>query len=186
MTKNDIIVLVLTSSLISSLLTVFFQWIFKFIDFKNDFNKKIIDKRLNAYEKIENTIWSLSLKTQDGNKAWLTILSSSEYYNNFTVNLVFNIKQSIWISNELNSKLTELNVFLTNLENKYMPKKDSDFETIGEKHMTDITLLRDEIKYIYFKDFNKIHDVSSFLKDKGESKKTFQVLKQKSKDSYTN
>lgn len=186
MTKNDIIVLVLTSSLISSLLTVFFQWIFKFIDFKNDFNKKIIDKRLNAYEKIENTIWSLSLKTQDGEKAWLTILSSSEYYNNFTVNLVLNIKTSIWISNELNSKLTELNVFLTNLENKYTPKSDNEFEIIGAKYMKEIVLLKDEIKDIYFKDFNKIHDVNSFLKEKGESKKTFQVLKQKTKDYDTN
>src|SRR5690606_29953857 len=103
MNSEQIITLVLTSSVLSALLTVFFQWIFKFLDYKLDFKKKIIDKRINAYENIDLITWQLGFVTQDGETAWSGIFSSEKDFDNFIVTLTLARKNKIWLSNMLSN-----------------------------------------------------------------------------------
>ena len=179
MTTEKIIALVLTSSVLSSILTVFFQWIFKFVDYRLDYKKKVIDKRLNAYENIDLIIWQLGFITQNGKMYWSGIFTSKTDFDNFVVNLVLARKNQIWISNKLLHKLTELNSFLTNLENENTPKNDIDYKKIGNEHFEKIRKFRVEIEKIYKNDFKNLDKVRSFLNEKSDSTKSYDLLKKK-------
>lgn len=182
MKLEQIITIVLSSSLISSLLTVFFQWVFKFIDYKNDFNKKIIDKRITAYEGVENIIWNLSLKSNDGKRMWPLFCTNEDLFNEFVVNIAFLNRNTIWLSNNLGRKLTELNAFVIRLHNDNKPVTESDYIKIGCNNMKEINSYRKTIETMFKKDFKNLHSVRKFFREKDKSNEKYPLLTEKNND----
>ncbi len=105
MNNYQIIALILTSSVLSAFITVCFQWVFKFLDYRLDYKKKVIDKRINAYENINLITWQLGLITHDGEKAWSGVFSSKNDFDDFVVKLVLLRKNQIWLSERLVDEL---------------------------------------------------------------------------------
>ena len=175
MTQNQIITLVLTSSLLSAFLTIFFQWIFKFLDYKLDYKKKIIEKRINAYENIDILTWQLGIITQDGKMSWSNIFNSEKDFDNFIVYLALARKNQIWLSKNLSDKLQELNFFLINLQNDKNPKNDKEYNFIGNENFKKIRAYRKEIEKLYKLDFYKLHKVDRFLKKDIYKEKSYKI-----------
>lgn len=177
MTTEKIIALVLTSSVLSSILTVFVQWIFKFVDYRLDYKKKVIDKRINAYENIDLIVWQLGFLTQNGEMYWSGIFTSKNDFDNFVVNLTIARKNQIWLSNILTDKLTELNVFLINLQNENTPKNDTDYNKIGNEYFEKIREFRTEIEKIYKNDFKDLDNVKRFFNEKSNLTNSYEIRK---------
>jgi len=180
MTNEKIIALILTSSVLSSVLTVVVQYFFKFIDYRLDYKKKIIDKRINAYENIGLITWQLGFITQDGEMAWSGIFTSEKDFDNFIVNLTLARKDQIWLSQELTNKFTELNAFLINLQNDNGRVDEKDYNKLGNENFSIIREYRKEIELIYKKDFKNLDKVDRFLDKKSDSKIKFDIRQRNS------
>ena len=177
MNNYQIIALILTSSVLSAFITVCFQWVFKFLDYRLDYKKKVIDKRINAYESINSITWQLGFITQDGEKAWSGIFSSKNYFDNFVTELILLRKDQIWLSERLLTKLQELNVLLTNLQNISNPISDEEYKALGIQNFLIIRKFRVEIENIYRNDFSELYKVKKFLKNELDREKTFDIYK---------
>lgn len=177
MNNYQIIALILTSSVLSAFITVCFQWIFKFLDYRLDYKKKVIDKRINAYENINSITWQLGFITQDGEKAWSAIFSSKNYFDNFVVELILLRKNQIWLSERLVDKLLELNVFLTNIQNLNNPFTDEEYIALGIQNFLRIREFRVQIENIYRHDFSELYKVNKFLKNELDREKSFDIYK---------
>lgn len=180
MTNEKIIALILTSSVLSSVLTVLVQYFFKFLDYRLDYKKKIIDKRINAYENVGSITWQLAFITQDGEMAWSGIFTSEKDFDNFLVNLTLARKDQIWLSQELTKKFTELNAFLINLQNDHTPVDERDYNKLGNENFSIIRKFREEIESIYKNDFRNLDKVDRFLDKKSDSKTKFDIRKKNS------
>ena len=175
MTTEQIITIVLTSSVLSSILTVFMQWVFRHLDYKLDFKKKVIDKRITAYENIDLITWKLSSIVQDGETSWSAILDSEHEFNQFIVHLTLARKDKLWLSRNLENKLSELNAFLINLQNDNVLKTEKDYNILGNSNFKKIRNFRKEIEEIHKKDFKNLDKVKSFFNEKSHSNKFYKI-----------
>jgi hypothetical protein len=84
----------------------------------------------------------------------------------------------MWLSSDLNSKLTEFNVYLNNIENHHQPKKEEDFKQMGILYLEEIREFRKHINTIFEKDFFEIDKVRKFQKSKAKDlNQEFGVIK---------
>jgi hypothetical protein len=155
-----------------------FQWFFKQLDYKNDFRKEIIQRRLEAYKNIELVIWELSLIVQDGDVAVPRIFYSKENFDVIQMRMGLQNKEVLWISAEMESKIIELNVYLTNLEINQRPKSDADYRNIGKSNIDNLRDFRIALSSIFENDFFGIDNVKRFQNSKAKKRnQTYLVIR---------
>jgi len=181
MTSSQIILTIISSSLVSTILAVITNWIIHRSSYKNDYYKKILDKRISAYENINHIISKMLIHTKLDNSVIPTVFFSYEYYTEFALLLGTNLDHSFWISNEMANKLTEINVYLiNNVENKIDNTKntndlDTEYQNIGIIQFEQFRIFRKELQKIMNNDFKRLHKLNSFFKSKEDTKNTFGV-----------
>ncbi|QSS96644.1 hypothetical protein [Psychroflexus sp. ALD_RP9] len=138
--------------------------------YKTDFYKKVIEKRLIAYELLEiliNRIQGLS-QLEDGLAPMFMCLGKDYFYKTY-FEIIEVINYSIWLSPETSNKVTELNVYLINeIENKLSESDNVDAELahLGLQHRDRIKQFRQELQALVIKDFKNLHKVKSFIGNK--------------------
>lgn len=166
----DTIPIILTSSLLSAFLTSFVNWLIQRNNYKNDYYKKLLDKRLSAYEEVESLTSKMRLliHLEDGNVCNAFFSSGRQEYELFVISLMAPSMSSFWLSGEVSSKITELNVFLLN-EVSYRIEDLSDeqaaitLEKLGVKHRESIKAIRKEIEMLIYKDLKTLHQIPQFI-----------------------
>ncbi|SHI59780.1 hypothetical protein SAMN02745146_1138 [Hymenobacter daecheongensis DSM 21074] len=164
--------IILTSSLLSAFLTNIVNWLIQKNNFKNDYYKKLLDKRLNAYEEVEALISRMKplIHLEDGNACNIFFTTGKHEYEMFVISLMKPLMSSFWLSNAVSNKITELNVFLLN-EISYKIEDLSDeqaatiLENLGIKHRETIRNIRKEIENLLYSDLKTLHNISSFVKN---------------------
>jgi len=122
MTTTDIIVLILTSSVISSLLTGLITWIVRKYDYKREYYHEIIKKRLASYDLIENFISGFVWVVGDvstGKKYYRCLVDKDTYVHLLIKDLANAIKFSIWVDKGSQKLLHKFNDFMFNY-NQYI------------------------------------------------------------------
>jgi hypothetical protein len=189
MTTSQIIVAIISSSVLSASLTSFVNWIFHNSNYKKDYFKKILEKRFNAFEKVQDLAGKLSFQTQLDNSVIPTIFFNNEYYDQFIILLASAIDSSFWLEISTSSKLTELNVFLlNNITNNINYDWDIDqmnqkHNELGVNHLENIRLFRQELQTLVNKELKNLHKVEHFFNNKIELEKSYAVLKSKFADN---
>ena len=172
METTQIVLTIISSSIAASFLTSTMNWLIHQSNYKKDFYKKVIEKRMKAYEQVGIIQSDLGLLTNLGDRICHTICYSDELFNEFTVKLVEVKNQSFWLSGEVVNKLTELNIYLHNeVDNQIDFTKSQDeitscYREIGVKLFDEIRAFRREINKIIDSDYCQLHKVKPFLKDK--------------------
>lgn len=95
----------------------------KNIDYKNDYYKKIIDKRMTAYEYLEFVISKIEviqeifddygLKQGEGKNIYSCFMNK-EMLAETCENIISVSKYDLWLSNEVRIKLSEINLIIAN------------------------------------------------------------------------
>ena len=95
----------------------------KNIDYKNDYYKKIIDKRMTAYEYLEFVISKIEviqeifddyrLKQGEGKNIY-SCFKNKEMLAETCENIISVSKYDLWLSNEVRIKLSEINLIIAN------------------------------------------------------------------------
>ncbi len=168
MTTIEIIGLVLTSSVVSAVLTSFIDWKIQNRNYRNEYYKKLLDKRLEAYENVEDLISRLITVViiGKGRTCNLFFTFGIEGLDQFIISLPFVMKKSFWVNSEITGKITELNVLLVEIDNQIDRQGDvkRQLEDFGAINREKIREIRESIQTLLYKDFENLHDIEKFVK----------------------
>lgn len=171
MTPTEIILAVISSSVLSSILTATINWKLHTSNYKKEYYKKILEKRLGAYESVQLTISKLAFQMQLENYICHSIFFNVQSYDSFVIDLAMSVEKGFWLDNSTQSKLTELNVFLiNNISNKVDHSKEDHnqlYQKLGNTYLEEIRRFRVEIEASINSELSKLHDVDRFFKMKG-------------------
>lgn len=194
-TYFDLITLVLTSSLFAAGLTVVGNILLQRNNYKNDYYKKLLDKRIDAYENLEHTIGQLAQLTQmdDGRLSPLFCSMGRDYFDKFLIQLMAGSSKAIWLDSKTSHKLTELSIFLLqHIYNRVDEQGDWDEQlaNLGALNRDKIKSFRLELENMLYKDLQTLHDVNKFINDTDTKLPSLPVLAkptplQKQTNSYT-
>ena len=172
MTTIQIFALILSSSVIAAGLTSLVNWYLQKDNYKNDYYKKILDKRLDAYNTVEQIIGQLKVivRLESGHLCPVICSMGKTNFDQFIVGIVAGSYKSFWLSDEISGKLTEINVYLLQeIDNKINenlnPKEqDKQIMQLGVQHRDKIQTFRNELAEMLYKDFSGLHNIKKFIK----------------------
>lgn len=163
-----------------------FQKELKEIDYKNDYYKKIIDKRINAYDELEKFIGELDIERDNNydNKTYhcynfLTELDDCRAAAKRSADICgLNSWFSVKLENQVNSfneKLVDVANEMNNKAREAKIDKKIDLQReiyqIACKYHNEIKELIFNLKAEIIKDRLKLHEVEDYLKDKQKNLK---------------
>ncbi len=182
----EIITIIISSSVIATILSIFFNFVLQNLNYKREYYKKIIDKRIEAQDYIINIIDELKVMVHldNGEICNIIFFSGEMRYSNFIVTLALTTNQSFWLSDELNDVLLELNIFLQEeitykIDKYYDSEKDNQLILLGTKNCDKIRDYRIKIEEQLLKNFSNMEQINTFLKSKRKSdiRKIFKIKK---------
>ena len=169
MTNGQILAAILSSSVLSALLTSVVNFYITSLNYKNEYYKKLLDKRLDAYQEVYNFLSNIKTYVHDSEDSLLTpyiLANGVEALDQAVIAMLVPLKKSFWLSGELADRLTELNVLFVELSNKANRSSDPDKELkiLGNDYLEKIRALRKKIQYQIQKDLETLDDVKKFIK----------------------
>jgi len=158
---------VLSSSVISgaigALIAGFFSIRVSQRNFKNDYFKTVLQKRITAYEELEKLAHAFKTSVMDADRKPYHLPFSKDDDYEFAHTLVFKVMmQSLWISEEAFCKIRDLSDLLYRLQ----PSENNGAIEFGKKNYEKIALLRGDLETIIANDMLTLHEVKRFLKQK--------------------
>jgi hypothetical protein len=145
----------------------------KNIDYKHSYYEKILQKRIEAYEFIEQMIFVFSWTTVTSDqKPYYPSIATQEQILEREKTMLQIAAYSIWISPEMNQLLEKLNIMLYKLENI----KDAELIRIIVKKYNDFGEIKTRMKNQLNKDMLNLYDIESFLKNKKTEKLTQRLV----------
>jgi len=164
----------LIAGCVSALVSYFISVRLKKLDFRNDYYKEILKKRLASYEYIEMQLAVLKsvVLDEDDGKAYHVMFSYGEnQFFDYQKNLLMSISMSMWIDEETNENLEKLNDLFYNLNLKVSDKSTEEMIEIGKKYYNLISDLRFKLENSTKKGLYNLHDIDKAFKIKKENKK---------------
>lgn len=166
--SNSALVNALITAVVSAIVTNLFMWWQKRNDYKRDYYKKVVDKRIKAYEQAEVFVACFDGESVDRatGKSWLTCCETLEDAKRTFEELENTNKYSLWLSKECNQCIQEINTVLYPLF-RFDEKDEKNFKL--HRLMLSLTLSdviakhRDELRNIIRKDMMNLHDVDKFF-----------------------
>ncbi|MDO6744201.1 hypothetical protein Q4553_06415 [Tenacibaculum soleae] len=185
MSTTEIIISIATSSLISSLLTSYINWKIHDSNYKKDYYKKLINKRLDAYESLDLVTNLLSNKVDTENGIIHGFLCNDYLFNHCIKKLNTAIGKSTWLDDITSHKLTEFNIFLHNeitgeindSEPEYIQTKKYTYLAI--KHYRKIEEFKSTLDYFLKNELKNLYQMDKFFDDKRGGNKTYPIKSHK-------
>ncbi|ALD21683.1 hypothetical protein AM218_11285 [Hymenobacter sp. DG25A] len=136
-------------------------------EYQKEYFKKVIEKRLAAYQLLETVVNELQYSTANSadKRLYHVVFHTKEQYDVFH-SLLFNaVKSNLWLSHNASSQLSTLN------QQIYNATLTSDFSVADERHQAAkanfeiITKMRDRLRHLIRHDMYHMHDVERFFKN---------------------
>lgn len=186
MNTTQIVLTILSSSVLSAMLTSYFNWRIHNSNYKKDYYKKILDKRLDAYEEMNVLIKRLSDVVYT-DRGFVHGMFSGEESFGFLLSIHHSImEKSYWLSDKTSHKLTEFGVFLFNsitsnltegvsqqVDEEYIKLALANFEQIQEFNQILKEMINSDLQYLY--------DVDEFFSKNGKDSKTYPLFERTNK-----
>lgn len=170
MENSELLNVILTSSLIAGILSAIVSAIvsikLKNLDYKNEYYKKILEKRLDAYKFLETQIAVLksSVLDEDGKGYHLIFAYGENEYHKFQSNLIAAMAYSMWINDQTVDHMEKLNELFFKISRKPM-KDDKEVIKLGKENYHAIAGLRKQLEDSVRQDLLNLHDLKKFKKN---------------------
>lgn len=172
MDAKNIFAAILTSSLISSALTSIVNWYIQRNNYKIDYYKKLLEKRIEAYEMIIFYIDEMKqiVDLNDGKSCHRFLSSGRGLYTAFSNSVALGTGKSFWLSYDVSNLVSKFNIFLhENINNQIQHLAEQDIDNklrmLGIRHRDKITEFRISIENQVQNDFKDLHNIVKFTKD---------------------
>ena len=167
----EILLAVLSSSLLSGVIVALVAGIFslrsKKNEYVNEYYKLVLKKRVEAYEEVENLVIRIKVAVRDkdkDNRPYHLLFSDADDQIYVYKALFKVMSQALWLTDDLFSVTRELNVLIfTNSE------KHRDMVEFGRVHYIEIGRLRTRMEALHARDILRLHQVPRFLRSKKPS-----------------
>lgn len=139
-------------------------------EYKDDYYKMVIAKRMDAYSKVEVVILSLKklVRDESDNCLYNIIFNNShEEFFTFQTQLYEIAANSVWLSKDMYNALSELNLLFTQIDSQVLDD-GSNLLILGKQNRKKIADIRIRIEDIFRKDILSLHEIEDFLKDKNK------------------
>lgn len=172
MTNEKMVLTILTSSVLSAALTSIINWLLQNRNYRNEYYKKILEKRLLAYEKVVQIIEKLRVKMHFPNDSQCYIIFCEGFPNLYNVynDLLIASGTSFWIDFKVRKKTKDLVEFL--LTNVLIVNRDKYHGKITDNELIDIGMgIKNDFEKLVIKledslnaSFKDLHDMDKFIK----------------------
>tara|TARA_R110000868_G_C10794055_1_gene756559 strand:+ start:528 stop:1073 length:546 start_codon:yes stop_codon:yes gene_type:complete len=169
---------ILTSSLIAGIISAFVSYFIsirlKKLDFKNEYYKEILKKRLNAYQYIEAQIAVLKNVVLDekDNVPYHSIFSYGDVeFFDYQKNLIMAINYNLWIDDKTTNILERINELFYSLNIKINGLSEIEMHKIGKLYYQQISDLRFELENATKEGLYNLHDIRKAFKTKKKNTK---------------
>lgn len=153
-----VIISVLTSWIVSLSL--------KHMDYKNDYRKMIINKRIKAYEELEKIFFEFNIVKTHKKKKYLKIFTDADSAFKFNKLIARTLaSQKLWIDTKTYILCGNL-LDLCKIENGKSSLKH------GIKNFTKIDKLGSKLEFSIISDLKTLHDTDKYLENKGNNLKS--------------
>jgi len=163
---DTILISILSGSLTAALVSGIFSIYAQKNNYKNDYYKYVIKKRIEAYEYIENFIVTIKGAAYDDtdNKSYHMIFTQDyDWFVERQSKLWLAITFGTWIENDTLSALTELTRMFVGI------KPTDNLVDFGKVKYKEIAILRDKIENLSKRDILSLYDIKAFRKKKSET-----------------
>lgn len=178
----NIFQIVLTSSLISGIVSTIFSFYFtlkiKKLDYKNEYYKTLINKRLEAYQFVENqtaVLRNVALDELDNRAYHLMFAYGEDKFIDFQSNIILANSKGLWIDEETSNTLDEFNNLFYNINLKIHYKTKEEIQEIGKNYYKTISNLRVKLENNLRQGFNDLHNVEKIFKTKDNKIKYLKI-----------
>ena len=169
-------------------MTSYFNWRIHNSNYKKDYYKKLLDKRIEAYENLNMLANSMSDLVDTENGIVHGILCSKFTYNNFKTEIYKTMSKSFWLDNVTQNKLTELSAFLFNEIDKNIDDNWSEdvqnkkYSELSVKHFEKMQDFKKTIKYFLNNELKNLYKLDDFFNDNRDENKSHPVYSNKIKN----
>ena len=135
--------------------------------YKDEYYKKILDKRLLAYERLELLLIN-KFRTWDKyeENIFYTVFNTIDQYKEFYTNLEEMFQLNLWLNKPLRIKIMEFSNYLSDEINVDIIKySDEEIRKRGTVHFSKLTQLLKDIRKLYFMDIKKLYKLNDFHKE---------------------
>lgn len=159
----ELLQIIIASSAVAAAVSGIFSMLQSGVNYRNEFYKKIIDKRFESYEMIEKLLYFFSTAVHDPSDNCFYHIIFSVEENPFQKEYSYIIsklsKSNIWISEKIRKKLINLNRFI--MENNINFNSIED----GKKYYKELGDIRNELLIITKRDVLKLYKIKKTLKE---------------------
>lgn len=187
MNTTQTILAILSSSVLSAILTSYFNWRIHNSNYKKDYYKKILDKRLDAYESMNILINRLSDIVYTDRGVIHGMVSSEQSFNFLTSIVHSTMEKSYWLSDKTGHKLTELGIFLFNNISSYIDddlsekQLDEEYINLALANFEQIKEFNQSLKSLVNYDLQNLYNVDEFFAKNGKDTTTYPLYEKETK-----
>lgn len=169
----EVITLIISSSVLSAILTGLVNLRIQNLNYKREYYKKLIERRIDAQEQILNLTNELKIqvKLDDGKLCNRICATGEQYFQSFSILIASSANISFWLSIELSDILLDFNIFILNeitheVRGDSQEERDHSLIALGLQHHQELRDYRNKIEKQLMNDFAKLANVKSFVKSK--------------------
>lgn len=177
MATSEIITLVVSSSVLSAIMTGFVNLRIQNLNYKREYYKKLIERRIYAQEQILNLSNELRIQVKLDNATLCNRICATgeDHYDSFALLVATSVNTSFWLSEDILGIMLDFNIFLLNeitheLKGQNKSERDKCLVDLGILHHEKLREFRSKIENQLMKDFAGMSNVKSFVKSKHKSK----------------
>ena len=163
MTTAQIVVLALSSSVLAAALSIAGNHVLATLQFRREYYKEIIKRRLAAYEALDHLIAQLRPLTYDNQGRLAHFVFAAGQHANLEALAAFKsvLSHALYLSDELRADLVHLNVQLLGLPPD--ASEQQAFE-VGASKYEELSAMRQHLETLAARDLVTLHKVRKFLK----------------------
>lgn len=170
MDSSELINVIFASTVIATVISVIVSSVvavrLKNLDYKNEYYKKILEKRLEAYKFLEVQISVLKLSVLGSDaKPYYAIFSHGELkFYEFQSNLTNAIALGMWMNDDTSKLMDRLSDLFFKIACEISSPSKPDLIEIGKKHYMEIGTLRAQLEDSVRADLMTLHNFKSLRK----------------------
>jgi hypothetical protein len=178
---NQLWLAVLSSSLLAGVFGALIAGLFnlrqKQNEYSNEFFKTVLQRRIQAYDEIEQLVINLKAAVLDTDNRPYHLLFSKDDDWEYVHQLMFSVlSKGLWLSPKLFSTTRQLNLLVF----RDGQAKNGMIE-FGKRNYEEIANLRESIEQLHASDMLELHNVRSFLKKKRRTRSSFEAIAYKNR-----
>jgi len=184
MGTSEIITLIISSSVLSAILTGFVNFRIQNLNYKREYYKKLIERRIDAQEQILSLSNELRIqvKLDEGALCNRICATGEKHYESFSLLLASSVNISFWLSSKLSDILLDFNIFLLNqitheIKGEEQNERDRCLIDLGLLYNEKLRDYRKKIEQQLMNDFADLDNVRSFVKSKHKTNDKLYWLK---------